>query len=97
MIIWLKSDLMHGVVHGPQDVHIDNSNIKLFQNNKLNQHCVSMATLTMDILLPATIRTPQQRIENIFLHPHSNHSYAKAPHNYIILGAVNYCFIITTQ
>jgi hypothetical protein len=87
---WLKSGLMLGVVHGPQDVYIDNSNIKLSHNNKVNQCCVSMATLTMYISLPATIRTPQQQIENIFLHSHGNHKYMKAPHIYVILGAVNY-------
>jgi len=90
MPICLKSGLMLGVVHGLQDFYTDNSNMKLFHNNKVNQCCVSMATLTMYILLPATIRTPQQQIENIFLHSQGNHSYAKAPHIYIILGAVNY-------
>ena len=90
MPIWLKSGKILGIVHGPQDIHTENSNIKLFHNNKVNQCCVSTATLTMYILLPATIRTPQQQIENIFLHSHSNHSYVEAPNIYIILGAVNY-------
>jgi hypothetical protein len=97
MPIWLKSGLILRVVHGPQDGYTDNSNIQLFYNNKANQCCVSMATLTMYILLPATIRTHQQQIKNIFLHSHSNHCYSKVPHIYITLGAVNYWYIITTQ
>ena len=63
MPIWLKSGKILGIVHGLQDIYNDNSNIKLFHNNKANQYCVSKATLTMYILLPATIRTPQQQIK----------------------------------
>jgi hypothetical protein len=79
-----------GNVHGPQDIYNDNSNPKLFHNNKENQYSVSKATLTMYILLPATIRTTQQQIEKIVLHSNRKHSNAKAPNIYIILGAMNY-------
>lgn len=52
--IWLKSGKILGVVHGPQDIYNDTSNIKLFHNCNVNQCCVSMATPPMYISLPAT-------------------------------------------
>jgi len=80
MPIWLKSGKILSVVHEPQDIYNDTSNIKLFHNYKVDQSSVSMAT----------IRIPQQQIEKIFLHSHDKHSYAKVPDIYIILGTVNY-------
>jgi hypothetical protein len=88
--IWLKSGKILGIVHGSQNAYIDNSSIKLSHNNKVNQCCVSMAMLTMYMLMTSTIRSPQEQIANIFLHSHGKHSHAKAPNIYSILGEVSY-------